>query len=63
MYIYQIMSNSFGYIDIILLGHDRGIHHFATKKYFGQKNWSRVKSLTQVLKKKDLIFLKTKLSQ
>ena len=44
MYIYQIMSNSFGYLDIITR-HDRRIYHFAATKYTRKKNWSWVKGV------------------
>ena len=36
MYIYQIMSNSFGYLDIILLGMIAG-YNFASKSILGRK--------------------------
>ena len=33
MYIYQIMSSSFGYLDIILLRHDHRIYNLEIEKH------------------------------
>ena len=50
MYIYQIMSNSFGYIDIILLGMIAGFIILRLRSILGRKTGMNQKFI-QVLKK------------
>ena len=45
MYNYQIMSNSFGYLDIILLGMIAGFIILRLRSILGEKNWTRVQSV------------------
>ena len=51
MYIYQIMSNSFGYIDIILLGMIAGFIILRLRSILGRKNRARVKSIPRICEK------------
>ena len=53
------LSNSFGYIDIILLNHE--IHHSASKYILGRKLVMSQKFIQDL--KKNSIYLKTKLNQ
>ena len=62
MYIYQIMSNSFGYIDIILLGMIAGFIILRLRSILGRKTGHELK-FTWVLLRKNLIYQKMKLNQ
>ena len=62
MYIYQIMSNNFGYLDIILLGMIAGFIILRLRSILGRKTGHGLKS-TPVLLKKNLIYQKKKLNQ
>ena len=57
MYNYQIMSNSFGYIDIILLGMIAGFIILRLRSILGRKTGHESKFI-QILLKKNLIFQK-----
>ena len=57
MYNYQIMSNSFGYIDIILLGMIAGFIILRLRSILGRKTGHESKFIP-VLLKKNLIFQK-----
>ena len=62
MYIYQIMSNNFGYIDIILLGMIAGFIILRLRSILGRKTGHESKFIL-VLLKKNLIYQKMKLNQ
>ena len=62
MYNYQIMSNSFGYIDIILLGMIAGFIILRLRSILGRKTGHESKVYPSFAKK-NLIFLKMILSQ
>ena len=52
MYIYQIMSNNFGYIDIILLGMIAGFIILRLRNILGRKTGHEPKIYPTLLKKK-----------
>ena len=52
MYIYQTMSNNFGYIDIILLGMIAGFIILAIKKYLRRKTGHETKIYPNFAEKK-----------
>ena len=57
MYIYQIMSNSFGYLDIILLGMIAGFIILRLRSILGRKTGHESK-VYQALMRKSLVCLK-----
>ena len=61
MYIYQIMSNSFGYIDIILLGMIAGFIILRLRSILGRKTGHETKVYPGLLK--NLIYQKMSLSR
>ena len=62
MYIYQIMSSSFGYLDIILLGMIAGFIILRLRSILGRKLDTSPK-FTLILQRKNLVCLKTILNQ
>ena len=65
MYIYQIMSNNFGYIDIILLAMIAGFIILRLRNILGRKTGHQDKTFSAFDKKmqKDFDFIKEKVSQ